>query len=137
MRTNILRKAILALLLLVFTAGSAGAKTMKGDLNGDKNLNVSDVMLLVNIILGGDVQSYNTYAADVNGDGDITVSDVQLLVNVILNGGTIDPGIETGDFSDDPAIGPALAPSQGKFIGDPGTPSRGLGVFSTSADGQR
>lgn len=40
-------------------------------------------------------------------DGRITSPDVTTLVNIILGR---EPGTETGDFSDDPATGPANAP---------------------------
>ncbi len=52
-----------------------------GDINGDGDLNVLDVVLLVGVILnGGDV----TAACDVNGDGVLNVLDIVQLVNLIL-----------------------------------------------------
>ena len=52
MRTHILRTSLLAL-LLALAAGGARA-SVKGDVNGDQMVSVTDVTLLVNIILGGD-----------------------------------------------------------------------------------
>ena len=63
-------------------------KTVAGDVNGDKDISVSDVTALVSIILGGDASEpyqYDHLAADVNKDGTITVSDVTALVSIILN----------------------------------------------------
>ena len=55
---------------------------VKGDVNGDGKVNVSDVTTLVNMILG--VISKDEEHADVNGDGKVNVSDVTALVNLIL-----------------------------------------------------
>jgi V8-like Glu-specific endopeptidase len=54
-----------------------------GDLNDDGILNVVDVVILVNIVLGGAEQNP---VGDLNGDGVINVIDVVILVNIILNG---------------------------------------------------
>ena len=101
-----IRRSILAL-LLALVAGSAGATSIKGDVNADGTVSVTDVTFLVDIILGTS-SDYDTYAADVNGDGVVSVADVTLLVNVILGG--IVPATETGELTEDPAVGPALAP---------------------------
>ena len=55
---------------------------MKGDVNGDGKVNVSDVTALVNMILG--VSAMDSSRADVNGDGKVNVSDVTALINIIL-----------------------------------------------------
>jgi hypothetical protein len=54
----------------------------RGDVNGDGNINVTDVTTLVNMILG--VVPTDMVTADVNGDGKINVSDVTALINIIL-----------------------------------------------------
>ena len=55
---------------------------IKGDVNGDGKVNVSDVTTLINMILG--VIEKNEQRADINGDGKINVSDVTALINLIL-----------------------------------------------------
>ena len=55
---------------------------LKGDVNGDGKVNVSDVTALVNMILG--VITTNQERSDVNGDGKVNVSDVTALINIIL-----------------------------------------------------
>ena len=55
----------------------------KGDVNGDTNVNINDVVSLVNIILGNQ-NDYDIYKADVNGDKSININDVVTLVNRIL-----------------------------------------------------
>ena len=52
-----------------------------GDVNGDGDVNVTDVMGIGQQILGNKPQ---TEAADINSDGDVTVTDQQLLVKQIL-----------------------------------------------------
>lgn len=62
-------------------------KNIPGDVNGDREITVSDVTALVSIILGGDETEpyqFNHLSADVNSDGVITVSDVTALVSIIL-----------------------------------------------------
>jgi hypothetical protein len=51
-----------------------------GDLNDDGTLNVQDIIIMINIILGDE---YNE-AADLSGDGIINILDVIQLVNLIL-----------------------------------------------------
>ena len=63
---------------LEFTAISS---SILGDINGDQNLNVLDVILVVNMALGNSGIDLN---GDMNGDGMINVLDVVLLVNIIL-----------------------------------------------------
>jgi predicted outer membrane repeat protein len=57
--------------------------SLTGDLNGDGLLNILDVVILVNIVLGyGDPLP----SGDLNGDGVLNVLDVVVLVNIILQG---------------------------------------------------
>ena len=55
--------------------------TICGDLNGDGILNILDVVILVNIILGDGV--YNP-CGDINGDCELNVLDIVALVNFVL-----------------------------------------------------
>lgn len=58
-----------------------------GDVNDDGNVNISDVVALVNHILGNSSSAnINTTTADVNNDSKIDISDVVALVNLILKG---------------------------------------------------
>ncbi len=66
---------------LDITIGSGGGScALVGDVNGDEALNILDVVLLVNLILGGDEAD----CGDVNGDEAFNILDVVLLVNLIL-----------------------------------------------------
>jgi hypothetical protein len=57
-------------------------QSLIGDINGDGDLNVLDVVSLVGVILNG---GNETAACDVNGDSDINILDVVTLVNLILS----------------------------------------------------
>ena len=54
-----------------------------GDVNGDEIINVLDVILLVQMVLGN--LEVNLESGDINSDGGINVLDVVQLVNIILN----------------------------------------------------
>lgn len=56
-----------------------------GDVNGDGAVNVSDVILVVNNILGIDSELFHFENADINADGKIDVSDAVGITNIILN----------------------------------------------------
>ena len=68
---------------IVFPSISANSGAMMGDLNNDTVINILDVVLMVNIILG-DGSSSNI--SDLNMDGITNVLDIILLVNLVLEG---------------------------------------------------
>ena len=70
--------------LSVLTDQCEGWET--GDLNNDMALNINDVVILVNLVLGEDAQ-YNCQisSGDINSDDDLNVLDILLLVNLILD----------------------------------------------------
>jgi len=61
--------------------GECGDDTLQGDLNDDGILNVLDVVLMVNMVLG---DGYDE-SADMNGDDIINVLDIVILINAILS----------------------------------------------------
>ena len=56
-----------------------------GDVNGDGDVNVNDVTVLINYILGKNPTPFVETNANVNGDEGINVNDVTALINMILN----------------------------------------------------
>ena len=54
----------------------------EGDLNMDGMVNIQDVILLVNNVIG---ISADFTCADLNGDGEINIQDIIILVNIILS----------------------------------------------------
>lgn len=57
------------------------APILKGDVNGDGTVDVTDANIITNIILS---QQEPIPAADVNGDGTVDVSDANIVTNIIL-----------------------------------------------------
>ena len=55
-----------------------------GDANNDGYVNVTDVMLVVNYLLGNTTNTIRTKKIDVNQDNNVNVSDVMGIVNYIL-----------------------------------------------------
>ncbi len=55
-----------------------------GDVNGDGNVNISDVAALIDLLLGGG--TINNPAADCNGDSNVTIADVTALIDFLLGG---------------------------------------------------
>jgi len=62
-----------------------GSNIISGDINGDSILNILDIVLVVNFILGSDTPDALEFAAaDLNGDGILNILDVVTLTNLIL-----------------------------------------------------
>ncbi len=60
--------------------------TLKGDVNGDGEVNVTDVTMIVEHVMGQHNSNFIVANADINSDGGITVTDVAEAVNTILAG---------------------------------------------------
>ena len=54
-----------------------------GDVNGDGEVNIADVNVLLDIILGGEDESEGR--SDVNEDGEVNIADVNGVLDIILN----------------------------------------------------
>ena len=64
----------------------SGSSSMQGDINGDGQVNIQDIIFLINFILDidePDTAEFN--ASDLNDDGDLNIQDIILLINIILN----------------------------------------------------
>ena len=72
-----MKKLLLLIAMLCCLQASAA---LRGDLNGDNNVNVSDINIVINEILG----KGGTFNADVNNDGTTNVSDLNIVINIIL-----------------------------------------------------
>ena len=60
--------------------------TNPGDVNGDSNINIQDVTVLINYLLNGTTEGVNLDNADVNNSGNVNIQDVTSLINYLLNG---------------------------------------------------
>ena len=56
-------------------------KPVKGDVNNDREVNIADVNMAIDIILTGS----DNMVGDVNGDGEVNIADINEIINIILN----------------------------------------------------
>ena len=56
---------------------------IQGDANGDNEVNVLDVIIVVNMIFG--LEDENLLAVDLNQDGEVSILDIIILVNMIIS----------------------------------------------------
>jgi len=75
-----------------------GPDFIPGDANGDTRVNVSDIVEMVNYILGKPSSKFQFEPSDVNGDGQVNVTDIVNVVNIIMSSGS-----RSFDFSDNEA----------------------------------
>lgn len=76
---SLVEAAIDDFLIEYITSGSG----IVGDINNDEAVDVLDIVVLVNMVLG--FESSNFQVADINSDGSVNVQDIILVVNIILN----------------------------------------------------
>ena len=62
---------------------AGGSDIIRGDVDGDGNVNIADVTALIDILLNGYIAPE---AADVDGDGNVNIADVTGLIDILLNG---------------------------------------------------
>ena len=72
-----------------------GPDFIPGDANGDGKVNVSDIVEMVNYILGKPSSKFQFEPSDVNGDGQVNVTDIVNVVTLIMSSGS-----RSFDFSD-------------------------------------
>ena len=83
-------------MVMLMTIGSAFAEDSKtiyyedADVNGDKTVDISDIVAVINIIA-----SKPESAGDVNHDGNIDISDIVAIINVIASGAPNRPDTPT------------------------------------------
>ena len=88
---------IIALLALVLTSLTIHA-AVKGDVNGDGEVNIGDLNSIITVIL----ENRDDPSADVNGDDEVNIGDVNAEIALILGGGEPEPydgPIVGGDIS--------------------------------------
>ncbi len=73
----------LTMILVGISANAQTANTIKGDLNGDGFLDLSDVSKLVSYIVRNDISSVNQDILDIDNDKHVNVVDVVKLITMI------------------------------------------------------
>ena len=62
-----------------------GDEPLQGDVNCDGVVNIADVTVLIDYLLGNNTATINLLAADVNGDSVINIADVTALIDLLLD----------------------------------------------------
>jgi len=62
------------------------ASFIKGDVDGDGNVNISDVTTLIDYLLSGDASGLNLAGADCDQGGSVNIADVTALIDYLLSG---------------------------------------------------
>ena len=76
-----------ALVKTIVTITDKQNDVLPGDANGDGAVDITDVVCIVNYILGKSSTNFVFEAADVKGDGFVDITDVVCVVNIILGKG--------------------------------------------------
>jgi len=73
--------------LTFFYTGEPGGPVspIKGDVNGDGEVNIADVNAVIDVIQGNADGAEKVRRSDVNGDGEVNIADVNAIIDIILN----------------------------------------------------
>lgn len=63
------------------TAKAGELSTLKGDVNGDGEVNIADINVIIDMILSG----RSDPSGDVNGDGEVNIADINVVIDIILS----------------------------------------------------
>lgn len=83
MMKKVLQSLILLLGALMLPATAYAQQRLYGDVNGDNEVNIADINVVIDLILDG---TGYTPAADVNSDGEINIADINVIIDIILGG---------------------------------------------------
>lgn len=67
-----------------FTIDIENTSVMKGDVNGDGDVDIADAVCIVNHVVGKANTTFMEAVADANGDGDIDIADAVHIVNLVV-----------------------------------------------------
>lgn len=57
---------------------------VKGDVNGDGDVDIADAVCIVNYVVGKSIPVFNAKAADANGDSEVDIADAVRIVNLVV-----------------------------------------------------
>ena len=64
--------------------GDVEPSVFKGDVNGDGEINIADINVIIGIVLGGMVDADTLSRADVKSDGEVNIADINAVIALIL-----------------------------------------------------
>lgn len=74
------------LMMSAVTFNAAAASNLRGDVNGNNEVDISDVTALISYVLTGNGSSLVLANADCTLNGEIDISDVTCLIDYVLRG---------------------------------------------------
>jgi len=91
-----MKSLLLALPLLLLASFTAGAETLRGDVDQDGRVNIADVTSLIDYLLTNDATGISLANADSDLDGRVNIADVTKSIDYLL----------TGSWGDEPVTPP-------------------------------
>ena len=58
----------------------------RGDVDGNGEVNIADINIVIHIIMGGNIPDDMRLRADVDGNGEVNIADVNALIDILLKG---------------------------------------------------
>ena len=71
--------------LYIISATETMTAGLLGDVNGDKEVNISDVILFINYVLNDGAEGFIYENADFNLDGEVNITDAIDMITFVLN----------------------------------------------------
>jgi hypothetical protein len=69
-----------------FVVPSSGGSSMRGDVNEDGEVSITDATILIDSLLSGDFSTINQENADADLDGVVSISDVTAIIDYLMSG---------------------------------------------------
>ena len=85
-QSNTICSLLLGFVLFFFSVSPAHTAFVRGDVNNDKLVNISDVVTIVSYLFQGGTETSCEDAADTNDDGQLDISDAVYLINYLFAG---------------------------------------------------
>ena len=70
----------------MYFSNQSESSFLRGDVNGDREIGIADVMCLIDYLLTRDTSGVIIDAVDCNNDGEVSVADVMCLIDYLLGG---------------------------------------------------
>ena len=69
--------------IITFDYNSGTSATVKGDVNGDGEVGIGDIISVTNFMAVGEQSGITLEQADVNGDGEVGIGDIITIANIM------------------------------------------------------
>ena len=69
---------------MYFSNEAGGSEVLRGDVDGNQRVEMDDLTMLINYLLGGDASGINMEGANCDLEDDVTMDDLTVLINYLL-----------------------------------------------------